>query len=215
MELNFFTSLLTNATLRWLFWLTVTIFNFYAFIQDPIRFSNNSTFFGIPNKWFIYVARMLTFALDIITFLGLWFTIPFATNIPFYWFIPFIIVGYAIISQYTIDSPTYSNKDDTFSPPPDYLWSLKSRVILFAAILVLNVVIFTQFYIASGIKDLYDNTVLHRFILQRFGGFYSGNYLAFFAAWFGVTSFIFDYEMLECQYYFKACEYNLPNSWNF
>lgn len=215
MELNLFTSFLTNPLLRWLFWLTVTILNFFAFIHDPLRFSKDHDFFGFPNKWFIYVARMLTFTLDILTFLGLWFTIPFAENLPVYWFIPLIIVGYAVISQYTIDSDTYKREEGHFAPPPQYLWSKYSRIILFTVILVLNLTIFIQFYIASGVKEYYNNTILHRFFLQRFGGYGSGNHLAFIVAWLGLLSFIFDSRMLEAQYNFKACKYNLPDSWNF
>jgi hypothetical protein len=215
MELNLFTSFLTNPLLRWIFWLTVTILNFYAFIHDPLRFSTNNDYFGLPNKWFIYISRMLTFTLDLLTFFGLWFTIPFSDNLPVYWFFPFIIIGYAIISQYTIDSDTYKRQEDHFAPPPQYLWSKYTRVILFAAVLILNLLIFTQFYIASGTKEYYNNTVLHRFFLQRFGGFSNGNHLAFIVEWLGLLAFIFDSKMLAVQYYFKACQYNLPDSWNF
>jgi hypothetical protein len=215
MELNLFTSFLTNPLLRWIFWLTVTILNFYAFIHDPLRFSTHLDFFGIPNRWFIYIARMLTFTLDLLTFFGLWFTIPFADNLPIYWFLPFIIVGYAIISQYTIDSDTYTRDEGNFAPPPEYLWSKNVRVILFAAILVLNLTIFIQFYVASGIKEYYNNTILHRFFLQRFGGYKSGNHLSFIVAWLGLLAFIFDSKMLATQYNFRACNFNLPDSWNF
>jgi hypothetical protein len=215
MELNLFTGFLTNPLLRWLFWLTVTILNFYAFIHDPLRFSTNHEFFGLPNKWFVYISRMLSFTLDVLTFFGLWFTIPFADNLPVYWFIPFIILGYAIISQYTIDSDTYTRNEGHFSPPPQYLWSKYTRIILFAVILILNIIIFTQFYIASGIKEYYNNTILHRFLLQRFGGYASGNHLAFIVAWIGLIACFFDSTMLELQYNFRACKYNLPDSWNF
>jgi hypothetical protein len=215
MELNIFTNLLTNPILRWLFWLFVTILNFYAYIVDPVRFSSETYFWGVPNKWFIYVARMLTFFLDILTFLGLWLTIPFADNIPLYWFIPLIIIGFAVISQYAIDSETYTRNGNNFSPPPTYMWSKTSRIILFAIILILNAIIFIQFYIASGIKDYYDSTVLHRFFLQRFGGFYKGNHLAFIVAWLGALAFYFDAEMLILQYKFKVCDFNMPDSWSF
>lgn len=214
MELSPFTLLLTNPLLRWIFWLLVSILNIFAFIEDPIRFSTNADFFGIPNKWFIYLARMLCFSLDILTFLGLWFTIPFISGVSVYWFIPFVFLGYGLISQITIESPTVSKEDGHFSPPPEYLWTKVFRIVLFAAILVLNLTIFIQFYMASGIADYYNTTVLHRFFLQRFGGFYKNNYLAFIVAWLGIIAFIFDYNMLRRQVEFQACQYNLPDSWN-
>lgn len=215
MELTPFTILLTNPLLRWIFWLSVTVLNFFAFVHDPIRFSEQADFFGIPDKWFIYIARMMCLTLDILTFLGLWFTIPLFEGISVYWFIPLVFLGYAFISQVSIDSPTVSKEEEHFSPPPEYLWPKSYRIVLFIAILLLNITIFMQFYIASGISDYYNNTVLHRFFLQRFGGFYKGNYLAFIVAWLGILSFIFDSNMLRRQYEFQACQYDLPNSWNF
>jgi hypothetical protein len=214
MELNSFTTFLTNPLLRWLFWLAVAVLNFYAFIHDPLRFSSENII-GIPAKWFIYGARMLTFTLDVLTFLGLWFTIPFVADMPVYWFIPFVILGYALISQYTSDGKIYTREEDTFAPPPTYLWSKRTRIILFIVVLLLNIMIFLQFYVASGIKAYYDNTVLHHFFLQRFGGFYKGNHLAFIVAWLAILALYFDAKMLKIQYNFTACQYDLPDSWNF
>jgi len=217
MELNFFTKFLTTPWLRWLFWFLVTILNFYAFVQDPTRFSTLYDY-GIPNKWFVYISRMLTFTLDIVTFIGLWLTIPFIDNIPLYWFIPLIIVGFGIISQITVDSDVYSKtKDGAFNPPPNYLWSKNKRVILFAVIMFLNIFIFLQFYIASGVSSAPGNqktSVINRFVVNRFGGLKSENYIGFLAEWLGLIAFLFDAEMLGVQYKYTPCMYNLPDSWN-
>jgi hypothetical protein len=216
MEINSFTKFLTTPWLRWLFWISVTILNFYAFVHDPIRFSALSNRFKIPYKWFVYIARMLTFALDILTFLGLWFTIPFMENVPIYWFIPIVIVGFGFISEITVSSDVYSKtKEGSFNPPPTYLWNKNNRIILFAIIMLLNIFIFLQFYIASGISGDFKGTVLHKFFTQRFGGFKEHNYIAFIAAWLGILAFFFDGKMLSYQYNFTSCVYNLPDSWNF
>ena len=45
--------------------------------------------------------------MDCLTFICLWLTIPFTIALPEYWFIPFIIIGYTIITQITVSSKTY------------------------------------------------------------------------------------------------------------
>lgn len=212
--MNIITRLLLNIPLRWLFMLTVMILNFIAYYQDPIRLSNSMCYFNLPCKWFSYLAGMGTFTMDVLTFLGLWLTIPFTNKFPEYWYFPLIILGYAVISQITIDSKTYK-KNENLNPPPRGLWPKKYRVMLYTSILIIDIIIFMQFFFASGIKDYSKNTVLHRIFLERFGGFYKGNELPFIVAWFGIIGVAFDSIALNLVRTFEACKYELPNSWNF
>ena len=214
MVFDIFTKLLLNVPLRWFFMLTVLILNFIAYFQDPIRMSTKKCLLGTQCKWFSYFAGMGTFTMDVLTFLGLWLTIPFTKKFPEYWYFPLIILGYAIITQVTVDSKIYK-ENENFNPPPAGLWPKKYRIILYIAILIIDVIVFSQFYFASGIQDFSKNTILHRIFLQRFGGYYTGNELPFIIAWFGIIGVVFDSIALYLVRSFEACKYGLPNSWNF
>ena len=212
---------LLNSVFRWLLFLTVMILNFIAYFQDPIRMSDSECLFGIPCKWVAFIAGILVFFLDALTFIGLWLTIPFSKILPNFWFIPLIIIGFGIITQGTIDSNIYKRFDaqgqENFNPAPDYLWSKNKRVILYTTILIIDLLIFIQFYIASGVTTTTTNTIktgFHYLILDRFGGF-NKNKIEFIASWLGVGGFIADNIALSFQKNYEACTYNQPLSWNY
>lgn len=211
---------LLNNVFRWLLFLTVMTLNFIAFFQDPIRMSDSKCF-GLSCRWFSFLAGMGTFFLDILTFIGLWLTIPFTGALPDLWFIPLIFIGFAIIVQGTIDSKIYFRYDaqgnETFNPPPNYLWSKRRRIILYTAILIIDMIIFIQFYIQSGITSSSTNTVqtgLHYLILDRFGS-YDKNKIAFIVSWLGIGGFIADNIALSYVKNYEACAYDHPVSWNY
>ena len=210
---------LLNNTFRWLLFLTVMILNFIAYFQDPIRMSESICLFGLPCKWFAFLAGILVFFLDCLTFISLWLTIPFTDKLPNLWFIPIILLGFAIITQITIDSNIYKRFDaqgqENFNPAPDYLWSKNKRVILYTAILIIDLLIFIQFYIASGTTTTSSiKTGFHYLILDRFGG-YSKNKIEFLASWLGVGGFIADNIALNLQKNYEACKFEQPISWNY
>ena len=66
-----------------------------------------------------------------------------------------------------------------------------------------------------GIVDYTKNTILHRYLLERFGGWYDGNKLAYFVGWLGFMYVSNDIYNLWISMYFNACEYKLPSSWDF
>ena len=154
----------------WFLFFSVMILNFVAYYQDPTRYTmKTQCYFNTPCKWFSYVAGMAAFTMDVLTFIGLWYTISplwMRNNMPDYWYIPFIVLGYAIISQITIDSPVYQDNKDALSSPPKYLWPQKWRVVLYAIIMILDICIFTQMYIDSGINDYSKNFRIFDFLVR-------------------------------------------------
>ena len=119
---------------------------------------------------------MGTYTMDCLTFIGLWLTIPFTLALPEYWFIPFIIIGYAIITQITVSSKIYGKNGEkessTLNPPPNYLLSKNKRVIIYLLILIFDTIIFLQFYLASTTKKLSGNIrLLDILFLNKFGGY--------------------------------------------
>lgn len=205
---------------RWFLLLTVMNLNFIAYYQDPTRYTlANQCYFGTPCKWFDYVAGMNTFTLDVVAFIGLWYTISplwLRNSLPEYWFIPFIILGYGIITQITIDSPVVENNKDILDAPPKYLWPQTWRIVLYTIIMIIDILVFTQMYLDFGVNDYRKNfKVFDLMIRSRFGGFIQGNYTQFIFAWVGLGGVIIDILALYYVLVFNSCTYNLPTSWNF
>ncbi len=206
---------LMDNRVRWLFFIAVAVLNFVAYYQDPLRYTLETKCLGFPCKWFSFLAGMGTYTMDVLTFLGLLFTIPFAISMPQYWFVPLIAIGYAIITEITIWSKTYK-EDGKLNSPPKYLMPKKKRIALYTTILILDLIVFVQFYMYAGISNLVNKTVLHQFFTSRFGGMYSGgNKLQFIVAWIGSIGILFDLLALRISSSFYPCHYNLPKSWNF
>jgi len=72
---------ISEPPMRWFFYLIVIILTVFLFIQDPIRFSGIKGFSGFSMKWHLYIISIINALNYIITFLALWFTIPFSTNL--------------------------------------------------------------------------------------------------------------------------------------
>ena len=151
-----------------------------------------------------------------LTALGLWLDIPFKEYIPLpdNWYIYLFIICIAIITQITIDSPEIVD-DGSFNPPPAYLLPDKYRLMLTYVSVVVNITMMIQSYIYFGIADLSKKTIISRYFLERFGGWYSGNKLDYIYEWSGAIDIVIAIYILYLQSTFQACEYGLPPSWNF
>lgn len=209
-----------SKKLRWILFLSVMFMNFIAYYQDPTRYTTEpQCLLGTPCKWFDYVAGMATFTFDTITFISLWYTIGSPTLqkwLPEYWFLPFIIIGYAVITQITIDSPTITNNDELLAAPPKYMWQHSWRITLYTIILLCDVIIFTQLYIDSGYNNYSQNLRVFDYVIGgRFGGWGGGNKVQFIFAWLGFCGVMMDLIALYFVYTYSACQYNLPKSWDY
>jgi hypothetical protein len=87
-------------------------------------------------------------------------------------------------------------------------------VLLTYAGLIIDIIIMVQLYIYFGIADVSKKTVLSRYFLERFGGWYSGNKLDFVFEWSGIIDVVLKLYILYLQTSFRACNYGLPDSWN-
>lgn len=205
---------LITPAFRWILLFLSTIINIMLYVNEPMRFSFQKSFLGISYKWELYIIQIISFIAIFLTFLGMWITIPFTTILPDYWYLPVFIIFIAIVTQITISSPQISD-DGSFNPPPTYLLPLKYRIILSYAAFIIDIIIFAQVFIYFGIADYTKKTVISRYILERFGGWYAGNKLDFIFEWLGIVDLIIRSYVLHLQFYFTACEYSLPQSWNF
>jgi len=204
---------ISEPPMRWFFFLLAIVLTIFLFIQDPIRFSGIKGFTGLSMKWHMYIISVINALNYIITFLALWFTIPFTRNLTPYWYVPLFIIIITIYTQFTINAKITTN-DGTLNPPPDYLLPKKYRLFFHYFILVLDVIIFTQFFLAQGNLNIEVKTYLDKYIFGRFGGFIEGNKIAFIASWMGLIGLSNDIYNIHLQTQYKACKYNLPDSWN-
>lgn len=208
------TEFLLTPAFRWIVFILRIIVSIALYINEPQRFSIVKAFDGLSYKWHLYILAILSAIGTLLTFLEMWFTIPFTNVLPQYWYIPLYIIYLAIITQITISSPQIQ-EDGSFNPPPQYILPLKYRMILSYIALIIDIVLFVQIFIYFGIADYSKRTILSRYVLERFGGWYGGNKLDFIYNWVGIFDIVYRIYIIFLQKDFSACAYNLPASWNF
>ena len=212
--INAITSLLISEPLRWILWVCVLVLNFLSYHQNLIRFSGEKSMFGISNYWYMYVSSIGTFSLDLLTLLGLWLTIPFTYHLPKYWFISIAIIGFGILTHIHNTSKIIKKEDEIFNSPPAYILPRKYRIYIYILILILDVIIFLQFYISSGINDYTKTRIIDILFFERFGSI-TKNKVNFIMSWLGIIGLFFDWLVIKLQLNYNACEYNQPNTLNF
>jgi hypothetical protein len=132
---------------------------------------------------------------------------------PDMWYVPMFAILFAIITQLFIDTPAVK-VSNALSPPPKYIPAKPYRRIVYYAILVLDIIIFIQGFIYAGISKQFKTTILHQFILNRFGGTEPQNMLNFLTEWFGIIGLILDGYWVYGLETFSACSHGLPASWD-
>jgi len=204
---------ITTPIFRWLLLFLGVILTLIQYLNSPQRFSYKIAHFGIPFKWYMYILCMFNLFTSSMTTIGQWSTIPFTDKLPDYWYIYIFVLCFAIITQITVDSEQYLD-NGSFSPPPTYLLPQKYRVIISYCSLVVDTLLMVQVYIYFGITDVTKKTLLSKYVLERFGGWISGNKLDFLFDWSGMFDVFIKLYILVLQRDFYACDYGLPSSWN-
>ena len=202
-----------TPALRWILLFTAIILSLVQYYNEPYRYSYITAFSGLSYKWHIYILMVFTCITTVLTIIGFWISIPFTNFLPEYWYFALLIILLAIVTQITVDSKQVTD-DGTFNPPPTFMLPGKYRIMLAYVNLVINIIIVIQMYIYYGISDITKKSLLSRYILERFGGWYEGNKADFLFEWGGVFDCIVKIYLLYLQATFRACEYGLPPSWN-
>lgn len=205
---------ITAPIFRWLFLFLSVILNLIKYYNEPQRFSYTIAFTRLSYKWHLFIIEIICCISFSFMALSLWISIPFTKYLPDNWYIYLFIISIAIVTQVTIDSKQIID-DGSFNPPPVYMLPDKYRIMIAYASLVINIVVMIQTYIYFGIADLSKKTILSRYFLERFGGWYSGNKLDFIYEWSGILDIVISIYILYLQTNFQACDYGLPSSWNF
>jgi hypothetical protein len=209
-----FTNIFTNKSFRWII-LGITIcLTVYAYLQEPIRFSQQKGFTGLGLKAQYFTLICITLFVYFFNILCLEYTIPIA-NMPYLWYIPLLIIIYSILMDITLNSKSVNNKEGNLEAPPTYLLPKKYRLLIYYLILIFDIIIFAQALLYAGIVPQFKTTILHQFFLNRFGGFTPENKVMFILAWLGIIGLGLDTYMIKNQHSFSACRYGLPESWDF
>lgn len=212
--LNIFSQFIISPLFRWILIFLSIIVTILQYLNEPQRFSYyKSPLLGIPFKWYIYGIGVVIAVTTTITLLNLWATIPFTNKLPDYWYVYVLILYLAIITQITSDSKEYTN-DGSFNPPPSYVLPQKYRVVIAYIGLIIDIFVMLQIFIYFGVADPSKKTYLNYYIVERFGGFYTGNKIHFLFQWAGVIHVIIKIYLVYLQKNFHACDYGLPDSWN-
>lgn len=206
---------LTTPFLRWVMLGLSAILNLVKYLTEPQRFSTHKAFDGLPYKWHLYLITIISSISYTFMAFGMWLEVPFKEYIPLpdNWYIYLFILCLAIITQITVDSPVITD-DGSFKPPPSYMLPHKYRVMIAYVSLVVNIIVQLQTYIYFGIADLSKKTIVSRYILERYGGWYAGNKLDYLYEWSGMIDIFIAMYVLYLQDTFQACSYGLPPSWN-
>jgi len=208
-----FTDIFLNNTIRWIVVIAVVILNFVAYLQNPIKYSKNAVCKGIPCKWSVYLTAFITFTIDLLIIIGLWFTIPFSSSLPSYWIVPVALIGYAYLTDTTVMlKPVESNEE--LNPPPSHMKPKQKRVRFHYLIILLDIIILAQFYLYATKQDLISKTAFYDFITKMFSGL-GAKAIQTVVIWVGLINIILDYVVMRQSKGFYACKYDMPKSWNF
>lgn len=205
---------ITTPLFRWIFLFLAIVLNLVKYYNEPQRFSYKKAFTGLSYRWHLYLIAVISCISYCFMSLGLWLSVPFTSYLPDNWYIYLFILCMAIITQIAVDSEQVKD-DGSFHPPPTYMLPDKYRILLTYASLVVNIVVMVQTYVYFGIADLSKKSILSRYVLERFGGWYAGNKIDFLYEWSGMLDIFIAVYILYLQYNFQACVYGLPASWNF
>jgi hypothetical protein len=210
-----FLDIFINPTFRWVILFITIILTIIAYLQEPIRYSYRKAFTGLKFNGYYFILICITLFIYIFNLLSLEYSIPLSKNMPYLWYLPLIIILYSIVTDIYMNSELVSDENGNLEPPPSYMLPKNYRLLIFYFILIFDIIIFAQTFIYSGISIQFKTTILHQFILNRFGGISPSNIMMFIISWAGVIGIGLDIYMIRNQTLFNACNYSLPESWNF
>lgn len=203
-----------SVAFRWIILFIIFVLQIYSYSQNPKLFTNAKKCYTTNCRAVTFLIGVIGTTLTLLALITLWYVLPFSDVLPDYWYIPIIIITYAIIIQITI-SVKVEVEDGSFNPPPEYLINKKNRIILYVILTILFMIYFIQLYLDGGVNIIKNNNrYIDHFILGRFGGVNKNNY-NFFIQWFAIIKILVSMLTIKSAYDFYACDYGLPSSWDF
>jgi hypothetical protein len=203
-----------SITFRWFILFAMLVLHIYSYYQNPKLYTNTKKCFKLNCRLITFLIGIFSITLMLLSLITLWYVAPFSDSVPDYWYIPLVILVYAIVVQITI-SVKLEIEDGSFNPPPEFLINKYHRTIIYVVLLILSLIYFVQLYIDGGVKVIGDNQrYVDHFILGRFGGITKESYI-FFVEWFAIIKILAGILTIKSISDFYACDYGLPSSWDY
>jgi hypothetical protein len=207
--LEIFNNFFFSIGFMWFCMFMIIFLNYFAYQQNPIRFSQKY-------KWQMFVFGIITIFLYLYPLIVLWYQHPFTDKLFDGWYFIFVIFSFLLITEMTIGIHSVEKRDDSLNPPPENLWSIKNRIRLYIMILLIDIIIFIQLYFGTpkGNSYVYERTYLDKYVLSRFGGA-KDDIIEWITGWFGLVGLVLDLIAIYSVANFRACHYNMPETWDF
>lgn len=203
-----------SITFRWIILFTLLFLNIFSFVQNPKLHSNSKKCMKMNCRINTFIIGFISITISLISLIALWYIAPFSNELIDYWYIPIILLIYALIIQITISIKPVI-EDGNLNPPPDYLLPKKYRVILYVLLLSVSLIYSLQLYLDGGVNLISNGTkYMDHFVLGRFGGITKNKYM-FFVEWITIVRIIFGILNIRNISDFYACDYELPSSWDY
>lgn len=185
---------------RWFIYVLLLILNIYLYSQNPKLYTNAKKCYKMNCKIFTFITGMFTMTLIMFGLILLWYVAPFNNYIPDYWYIPVIVLIYAIMIQITLTAKV-ELEDGNFNPPPENLLSKRYRIMINIFAFILLLIFLIQLYLDNdgGLKINRITDISYIFLLQVFG----------------IITILNNIFELKDVIDFYACDYGLPLSWDF
>jgi len=197
---------------RWIIYILLFVLNIYSYYENPKLYTNSKKCFKINCKIFTFITGMISITLTLSGLILLWYVAPFSNSFPEYWYIPVIILTYAIMIQITLTTDI-QKEDGSFNPPPENLISKKYRILLNVFILILLIIYFIQLYLDGGNNLINSQRSGNSGVLSYFSDITAEKYILF-VEFFALIKILNKLLEIKNVIDFNACSYGLPLSWN-
>ena len=199
-----------DIRVRYIILFFLILLNFLSYFNSPLLHSNAIECFGIKCRDYTLLSNLMSF-----TFLSSMIVSMSILNnsifIPFYWFIPLIILGYTVIFINWKHSKIVKPRKGRITPPPLEFTTKNRRLAIVSLILVLHLFLFILNFIAHRIPTNSEKLIDIVF-KTAFGGL-KDNRSACMTGWLSVLGIVTSSINIYFTDKFRPTVLGLPNSW--
>ena len=184
--------------------------NFLYYFNSPLTYSDAIQCLGIQCRPFSLINNlmMFTFLAAMMVSMGI---LNKSLFIPTYWFIPIIILGYALIFLDWRNKRIVVPRPGRITPPPDGYIPKISRVLLIMGILLVHMILFMGNYSSHRVKV--NSDVLSDVAFWSAFGSFKERPGAFLTGWLSIVGILWAMINVYFTEVFHPQKFNLPNSW--
>lgn len=204
---------LTPSYLTWSILALILILNPIIFFNDPFKYSNSSKCLHLTCRRYSLIMALVILAIDMILAISLTLINPLP-YLPKFWFIPYTIIVFMIILLHFNESKIVV-KDKRFTPPPEFFFRKKTRIVCRAILASLYLLIIVARFASESQPTISTQTKPERFLYNRFGGLHSQNVIPFFLSWLTIIALPVAGLRLYQEITYHPSKYNQPLAWHY